>query len=163
MTTVQPNVSERLSFVKPSSDFDGFIENLNRYEMEWYEAYRTHITSRIEKSDFDIMFGKGMRTLLPLPKLASMLILADGFGWNYTQVVNECRSDLRVRHALAINDPKDIPSERMLNNFKQLVSNHHWLTGTDLMDVLVNRLTAENGPVRRLGSGRIMLWAMRVV
>jgi len=162
MTSALTNVVERLSFIEPSSDFDGFIENLNKHEMEWYDAYRTHIASRIENSHFDIMFGKGMKTLLPLQTLAAMHILADGFGWDDARVVNECRTDLRVRHALAISDPQEIPTEHMLNNFRTLVSNHLWLTGTDLMETLINDLTANKGPVKRLGSGRVMLWATRV-
>jgi len=139
-----------------------FIDNLNREEMEWYDTFRTHISERISRRDFTGMLGRNVRTLLPMETIAAMLILAEGYGWSDAMTVKECHSNVRVRHALGLRDAKDVPSEEMVEAFRILLQGHRKATGVDVMNELKMRLTAERGPVRRLGSGRLMLWAMQV-
>lgn len=139
-----------------------FINNLNREEMQWYETFRTHISERIMREDFAPMFDHKVRSLMPLETIASMIILAEGYGWGDAQTVNECRNDVRLRHALCISEADRVPSLEMLNGFRALVDGHRRNSGTDLMSLVKERVTTEKGPVRRLRSGRLMLWAMRV-
>jgi len=142
--------------------FAHFIDNLNREEMEWYDTFRTHITERIVREDFAPMFAHNVRSLMPLETIAAMIILAEGYGWSDSQTVNECRIDLRLRHALCINDADEVPSLEMLNGFRAMVDGHRRNSGIDLISQVKERVTTEKGPVRRLDSGRLMLWAMRV-
>jgi hypothetical protein len=142
--------------------YDSFIENLNREEMEWFDTFRTHITERIVREDFAPMFDRNVRSLMPLETIAALIILAEGYGWSDSQTVNECCIDVRLRHALGINDATEVPSLAMLNGFRAMVDGHRRNSGTDIMLQVKERVTTEKGPVRRLDSGRLMLWAMRV-
>jgi len=141
---------------------DRFLDNLNREEMEWFDTFRTHITERIVREDFAPMFAHNVRSIMPLKTIAAMVILAEGYGWSDSQTVNECCIDVRLRHALCINDATKVPSLAMLNGFRAMVDGHRRNSGTDLMSKLKEKVTTEKGPVRRLDSGRLMLWAMRV-
>jgi hypothetical protein len=143
-------------------NFDSFMDNLNKQEMEWYSTFRVHITDKIETYDFEELTEEGIRTLLPVKTLAAMIIMKEGFGWGDAQVINECKNDLRVRHALAINEAGDVPTASMMNKFRALLDNFQKNTGINLMSELIEKVTADKGPVMKLGGGRIMLWAMRV-
>ena len=143
-------------------NFDSFMDNLNNQEMEWYATFRTYVTDKIEGYEFDELTEDGIRTLLPVNTLAAMAIMKQGFGWGDTQLINECKNDLRVRHALSIGDVKDVPTASMMNKFRSLNAKFQKNTGIDLMAELIEKLTADKGPVMKLGGGRIMLWAMRV-
>lgn len=143
-------------------NFDAFIDNLNSQEMEWYATFRAHVTDKIEDWDFEDLMEDGIRTLLPVKTLAAMIIMKEGFGWGDAQLINECKNDLRVRHALAISEAGTVPTASMMNKFSALLDNFEKNTGLNLMVALKDKLTAEKGPVMKLGGGRIMLWAMRV-
>lgn len=141
---------------------DDFMKKLNSQEMEWYATFRIHVTDKIEEGDFDQLTEDGVKTLLPVRSLAAMIIMKDGFGWGDAQLINECKNDLRVRHALAVGEDGTVPSASMMIKFRTLLAEHNRSTGVDLMAELTEKLTASKGPVMKLGSGRIMLWAMRV-
>lgn len=143
-------------------NYDAFIDNLNNQEMEWYATFRAHVTDKIDEYDFDELHEEGVRSLLPNKTLAAMIIMKEGFGWGDAQLINECKNDLRVRHALAIVDATEVPTASMMNKFRTLLSNLKSNTGIDLIAELIEKITAEEGPVMKLGGGRIMLWAMRV-
>lgn len=162
METSYLRVAKSLSPAFSYPNFNAFLDNLNQQEMEWYATFRTYITEKIHPIHFDELMEEGVRTLLPVRTLASMIIMKDGFGWGDAQLINECKNDLRVRHALGIHDTDQIPSVLMMNNFRSLLDNFKRNTGIDLMAELVDELTADKGPVMKLGGGRIMLWAMRV-
>lgn len=143
-------------------NFDAFIDNLNNQEMEWYSTFRNHVTEKISEYDFDGLVEEGVKTLLPVSTLAAMIIMKEGFGWGDAQVVNECKNDLRVRHALAISNIEDVPTVSMMNKFRTLINSYNKATGLDMIGDLIETITASDGPVMKLGGGRIMLWAMRV-
>ena len=156
---VVKSLSPEITF--PNS-FDTFIDNLNNQEMEWYATFRNHVTNEIEDYDFEELTEEGVRTILPVKTLAAMEIMKQGFGWNDAQLMNECKNDLRVRHALTISDALDIPPLSSLNKFRSLLNEFSKNTGVDLMSELIEKITDNDGPVKKLGGGRIMLWAMRV-
>lgn len=162
METSYLKVVKKLSPGFSYPNFDAFIDNLNNQEMEWYATFRNHVTKEIEDYDFEELTEDGVRTLLPVKTLAAMIIMAQGFGWGDAEMINECKNDLRVRHALNIDDVADIPQASALNKFRTLLADFANNTGIDLMAELVEKLTEGNGPVKKLGTGRIMLWAMRV-
>jgi len=162
METSYLKVAKSLSPGFSYPNFNSFLDNLNQQEMEWYATFRSHITEKIHPIHFDELMEEGVRTLLPVKTLAAMIIMKEGFGWGDAQLINECKGDLKVRHALGINDSDQIPSIVMMNNFRALLDNFKRNTGIDLMAELVDELTADKGPVMKLGGGRIMLWAMRV-
>ncbi|MCF8277593.1 MAG: transposase [Flavobacteriales bacterium] len=143
-------------------NFNSFMDNLNQQEMEWYATFRNHVTDKIENYDFEELTDEGIKTLLPVRTLAAMAIMKEGFGWGDAQLINECKNDLRVRHALAINDSGDVPTVSMMNKFRSLLLTFERNTGINLMSELIEKVTADKGPVMKLGGGRIMLWAMRV-
>ena len=143
-------------------NFDSFMDNLNQQEMEWYSTFRNHVTNLIEGYEFEELNEEGVRTLLPVNTLAAMIIMKQGFGWGDAQLINECKNELRVRHALNIAQVEDVPTISMMNKFRTLVDDFNTKTGIDLMAELIEKITSEEGPVLKLGGGRIMLWAMRV-
>ena len=143
-------------------NYDAFIDNLNNQEMEWYATFRAHVTNQIEDYDFEELTEEGIRTLLPVKTLAAMAIMKEGFGWGDAQLVNECKNDLRVRHALNLGEATDIPPVSAMNKFRSLLDEFKKNTGIDLMVELIEKITENDGPVKKLGGGRIMLWAMRV-
>lgn len=162
METSYLKVAKSLSPGFSYPNFDAFLDNLNNQEMEWYATFRNHVTNKIEDYDFEELMEEGVRTLLPVKNLAAMIIMKEGFGWGDAQLINECKNDLRVRHALAINEAGEIPSAIMLNKFRALLDEFKMNTGIDLMTELIEKVTETDGPVMKLGGGRIMLWAMRV-
>ena len=91
-----------------------------------------------------------------------MAIMKQGFGWGDAQLVNECKNDLRVRHALNITSAEEIPTVSMMNKFRTMLDGFQKRTGINLMTELIEKITEDGGPVMKLGGGRIMLWAMRV-
>jgi hypothetical protein len=139
-----------------------FMQKLNSQEMEWYATFRNYVTDKIEDFDFEELTEDGVKTLLPVRSLAAMIIMQDGFGWGDAQLISECRNDLSIRHALAISETGTVPSASMMNKFRILLSEHERSTGINLMSELTEKLTSAKGPVMKLGTGRIMLWAMRV-
>jgi hypothetical protein len=143
-------------------NFDAFLDNLNNQEMEWYATFRAHVTNQIEDYDFEELTEEGIRTLLPVKTLAAMAIMKEGFGWGDAEMINECKNDVRVRHALNIDDLADIPPITAMNKFRSLLDEFNKNTGIDLMAELIEKITDNEGPVKKLGGGRIMLWAMRV-
>lgn len=143
-------------------NFDAFIDNLNNQEMEWYATFRAHVTNEIEDYDFEELTEEGVRTLLPVKLLAAMAIMKEGFGWGDAEMINECKNDVRVRHALNIDDLADVPPISAMNKFRSLLDEFKTNTGIDLMAELIEKITENEGPVKKLGGGRIMLWAMRV-
>lgn len=143
-------------------NFDAFIDNLNNQEMEWYATFRTHVTNQIEDYDFEELTEEGIRTLLPVKTLAAMAIMKEGFGWGDAEMINECKNDLRVRHALNVDEVADVPPVSAMNKFRSLLDEFKKNTGIDLMAELIEKITENDGPVKKLGGGRIMLWAMRV-
>ncbi|MCB9192287.1 MAG: transposase [Flavobacteriales bacterium] len=143
-------------------NFDAFIDNLNNQEMEWYATFRAHVTNQIEDYDFEELVDEGVRTLLPMKTLAAMAIMKEGFGWGDAEMINECKTDLRVRHALNIDELADVPPMTAMNKFRSLLDEFKKNTGIDLMAELIEKITENDGPVKKLGGGRIMLWAMRV-
>lgn len=162
METSYLKIAKSLSPGFSYPNFDAFIDKLNNQEMEWYATFRNHITDKIEAYDFEELTEEGIRTLLPVRILAAMTIMKDGFGWDLTQLVYECKNDLRVRHALSISEVEEVPTVEMLEKFQNLIGEYKRKTGIDLMAELTEKLTADKGPVMKLGTGRIMLWAMRV-
>ena len=156
---VVKSLSPEIAF--PNS-FDKFIDNLNNQEMEWYATFRNHITGKIEDYDFEELTEEGVRTILPVKTLAAMIIMKEGFGWSDENLMNECKNDLRVRHALAISETQEIPPMSALNKFRSLLKEFEKHTGINLMAELIEKLVEDGGPVKKLGTGRIMLWAMRV-
>lgn len=156
---VAKSLSPEITF--PNS-FDTFIDNLHNQEMEWYATFRNHVTNEIEDYDFEELTEEGVRTILPVKTLAAMEIMKQGFGWDDTQLMNECKNDLRVRHALTITDTTHIPPVSAMHKFRSLLSEFSKNTGIDLMAELIEKITDNDGPVKKLGGGRIMLWAMRV-
>lgn len=162
MKTSYLKVVKSLSPEIAHPNFHSFMDNLNQQEMEWYATFRSHVTDKIETYDFDELTEEKVRTLLPVTTLAAMAILKAGFGWGNAQLINECKNDLRVRHALGINDSSEVPTASMMNKFRDLLDTFQRGTGIDLMAQLIEKVTAEKGPVMKLGGGRIMLWAMRV-
>ncbi|MBI1288054.1 MAG: hypothetical protein GC178_10820 [Flavobacteriales bacterium] len=162
METSYLKIAKSLSPGFSYPNFDAFIDNLNNQEMEWYATFRNHVTDKIEDYDFEELTEEGIRTLLPVRTLAAMIIMQEGFGWGDAQLINECKNDLRVRHALAISEAGTVPTAEMMDKFKTLLAEFSRNTGVDLMAELTEKLTADKGPVMKLGSGRIMLWAMRV-
>ena len=143
-------------------NFDSFMDNLNQQEMEWYATFRNHVTNMIEGYEFEELTDEGIKTLLPVSTLAAMAIMKQGFGWGCAQLINECKNDVRVRHALNINSVEDVPTASMMNKFRTLIDSFEKNTGINLMTELIEKITSEEGPVMKLGGGRIMLWAMRV-
>lgn len=162
METSYLKIAKSLSPGFSYPNFDAFIDNLNSQEMEWYATFRNHVTEKIEDYDFEELTEEGVRTLLPVKTLAAMTIMKDGFGWNIPQLVSECKNDLRVRHALSISEVGEVPTAEMLEKFQSLIAEFKRNTGVDLLAELTEKLTADKGPVMKLGTGRIMLWAMRV-
>ncbi|MCB9185594.1 MAG: transposase [Flavobacteriales bacterium] len=162
METSYLKVAKSLSPGFSYPNFDAFIDNLNNQEMEWYATFRSHVTGKIEDYDFEELTEEGIRTILPVKTLAAMEIMKEGFGWNDENLINECKNDLRVRHALAIAGTEDVPPVTALNKFRSLLKEFEKNTGIDLMAELIEKITEEKGPVMKLGTGRIMLWAMRV-
>lgn len=162
METSYLKVVKKLSPGFSYPNFDAFIDNLNNQEMEWYATFRNHVTKQIEDYDFEELTEEGVRSLLPMKTLAAMIIMKEGFGWGDAELINECKNDLRVRHALKIDDVSAVPPATALNKFRALLADFAQGTGIDLMAELVDKLTDTEGPVKKLGSGRIMLWAMRV-
>lgn len=162
METPYLKVVKSLSPEITHPNFNSFMKNLNQQEMEWYATFRSHVTSKIETYDFDELTEEGVRSLLPVTTLAAMAIMKAGFGWGDGQLVDECKNNLRVRHALGINDSSEIPTVSTISKFRALLCEFQRKTGIDLMAELIEKLTAEKGPVMKLGGGRIMLWAMRV-
>jgi hypothetical protein len=162
METSYLKVAKSLSPGFSYPNFDAFLDNLNNQEMEWYATFRNHVTNKIEDYDFEELMEEGIRTLLPVKTLAAMIIMKEGFGWGDAQLINECKNDLRVRHALAINESGEIPSAIMMAKFRSLLDEFKMNTGIDLMTELIEKVTETDGPVMKLGGGRIMLWAMRV-
>ena len=143
-------------------NFDAFLDNLNNQEMEWYSTFRAHVTNEIEDYDFEELTEEGVRTLLPVKTLAAMAIMKEGFGWGDAEMINECKTDVRVRHALNIDELADVPPISAMNKFRSLLDEFKTNTGIDLMAELIEKITDNDGPVKKLGGGRIMLWAMRV-
>jgi hypothetical protein len=143
-------------------NFDSFMDNLNEQEMEWYSTFRNHVTNMIEGYEFEELHEEGVRSLLPIRTLAAMAIMKQGFGWGDGQLINECKNDLRVRHALNITSAEEVPTVSMMNKFRTLIDTFQKNTGINLMSELIEKITSEEGPVMKLGGGRIMLWAMRV-
>ena len=143
-------------------NFNSFMDNLNQQEMEWYATFRVHVTNMIEIYDFEELDEEGVRSLLPVTTLAAMAIMKQGFGWGDAQLVNECKNDLRVRHALNITSTEEIPTVSMMNKFRTMLDGFQKRTGINLMTELIEKITEDGGPVMKLGGGRIMLWAMRV-
>jgi hypothetical protein len=162
MKTSYLKVIKSLSPEISHPNFNSFMDKLNKQEMEWYATFRSHVTEKIETYDFDELTEERVRTLLPVKNLAAMAIMKVGFGWGDAQLIKECKNDLRVRHALGINDSSEIPTATMMNKFRALLNKFEQITGIDLMAQLIEKVTAEKGPVMKLGGGRIMLWAMRV-
>ena len=162
METSYLKVAKSLSPGFSYPNFDAFLDNLNNQEMEWYATFRNHVTNKIEDYDFEELMEEGVRTLLPVKTLAAMIIMKEGFGWGDAQLINECKNDLRVRHALAINESGEVPSAIMMAKFRSLLDEFKTNTGIDLMTELIEKVTETDGPVMKLGGGRIMLWAMRV-
>ncbi|MDP6908797.1 MAG: transposase [Flavobacteriales bacterium] len=162
METSYLKVAKSLSPEISYPNYDAFIDNLNQQEMEWYATFRGHVTDKIEEYDFDELHEEGVRSLLPNKTLAAMIIMKEGFGWGDAQLINECKNDLRVRHALAISDASEVPTASMMNKFRTLLDTFHKTTGINLISELIEKITAIEGPVMKLGGGRIMLWAMRV-
>ncbi|MFM1876239.1 MAG: hypothetical protein RL266_1976 [Bacteroidota bacterium] len=162
METSYLKIAKSLSPGFSYPNFDAFLDNLNNQEMEWYATFRNHVTNKIEDYDFEELMEEGVRTLLPVKTLAAMIIMKEGFGWGDAQLINECKNDLRVRHALSINETGDIPSAVMMSKFRSLLDEFKTNTGIDLMAELIEKVTETDGPVMKLGGGRIMLWAMRV-
>ncbi|MFT4595371.1 MAG: hypothetical protein ACI9UR_000151 [Bacteroidia bacterium] len=152
------NLSPEISY----PNFDSFVDNLNQQDMEWYATFRNHVTNMIEGYEFEELTEEGVRTLLPVNTLAAMAIMKQGFGWGDAQLINECKNDVRVRHALNIGTVEDVPTMSMMNKFRTLLDAFEKNTGINLMSELIEKITAEEGPVLKLGGGRIMLWAMRV-
>lgn len=143
-------------------NFNQFIENLNQQEMEWYTTFRNHVTAKIEHYDLEDLIDEKIRTILPLTTLAAMEIIKDGFGWDDEALIRECKNDVRVRFALGISELSGIPSAAAMQKFRDMVSDFAKHTGVDLMAELVSKITEDKGPVVKLGTRRIMLWAMRV-
>lgn len=143
-------------------NFTEFIDNLNSNDLEWYNSFRVHVTEKLDLELYTELFGEGVRSLLPVRTLVAMMIMKQGFGWSDSQLVQECKKDVSVRHALGITAEGDVPSVLMLNKFRAALSNHESQFGFDLYAVTVEELTTEDGPVTNLGEGKIMLRAMRV-
>ena len=156
---VVKSLSPEMTF--PNS-FDKFLDNLNNQEMEWYATFRNHVTNQIADHDFEELMEEGVRTILPVKLLAAMEIMRGGFGWSDDQLMDECRTDLRVRHALSITDAAQIPPVTAVLKFRSLLDEFNKNTGIDLMAELIEKITDKEGPVKKLRGGRIMLWAMRV-
>jgi len=144
------------------SNFDTFIDNLHNQEMEWYTTFRRYVSDQIEESDFEELAEDGVRLLLPVRTMAAMHIMQQGFGWTDQELIDECRNNLRVRHALSIGSEEEIPPISALNKFRSLLNEFKRNTGIDLMEELVEKIAEHKGPVKKLGGSRIMLWAMRV-
>lgn len=162
MDVSELEIAKNLSLGLVYQDFAAFTDNLNNQEMEWYATFRRHVTDKIGDQCIEDLTSDGIRTLLPVNTLAAMIIMKDGFGWDDTQLINECKNDLRVRHALAISEAGTVPTADMMDKFRTLAVDFKRNTGTDLMAELIEKLTADKGPVMKLGGGRLMLWAMRV-
>lgn len=143
-------------------NFNEFIGNLNSNDLEWFASFRVNITEKLELEFYDEVFGEGVKSLLPVHTLIAMMIMKQGLGWSDSQLIQECRQDVSVKHALGIRSEDEIPSVLMMNKFRTVLENYKETSGLDLFNITVEELTALDGPVKSLGEGRIMLQAMRV-
>ena len=162
METSYLKVVKKLSPEFSYPNFNQFIDNLNSNDLEWFASFRVNITDKLELEFYDEVFGEGVKSLLPVRTLIAMMIMKQGLGWSDSQIIQECSQDVSVKHALGIHLEDDIPSVLMLNKFRTDLHNYKETTGFDLFNITIEELTIADGPVKKLGEGRIMLQAMRV-
>ena len=162
METSYLKVVKKLSPEFSYPNFNQFIDNLNSNDLEWFASFRVNVTDKLELEFYEEVFGEGVKSLLPIRTLIAMMIMKQGLGWSDSQIIQECRQDVSVKHALGIHLEDDIPSVLMLNKFRTVLDNYKETTGFDLFNITIEELTIADGPVKKLGEGRIMLQAMRV-
>ena len=143
-------------------NFNEFIDNLNSNEMEWFASFRVNITDKLDLELYEEVFGEGVKSLLPVRTLIAMMIMKQGLGWSDSQLIQECQQEVSVKHALGIHMDDAVPSVLMLNKFRTVLEQYKETNGLDLFNITVEELTAVDGPVKKLGEGKIMLQAMRV-
>ena len=162
METSYLKVIKKLSPGFGYPNFNEFINNLNANDMEWFASFRINITDKLELELYEEVFGEGVKSLLPVRTLIAMMIMKQGLGWSDLQLIQECQQDTSVRHALGIHVDDQVPSVPMLNKFRMVLDQYNETRGLDLFNITVEELTAMDGPVVKLGEGKIMLQAMRV-
>jgi len=162
METSYLKVIKKLSPESSYPNFNEFMDNLNSTDLEWFASFRVNITDKLELDFYDELIGEGVKSLLPIRTLIAMMIMKQGLGWSDSQIMQECKQDISVKHALGIHLEDDLPSLLMLNKFRTMLENYKKTSGLDLFNITIEELTAADGPVKKLGEGRIMLLAMRV-
>lgn len=143
-------------------DQDGFIANLGREDMEWYHTFRTYVTDLIDIELFQVLFPKGVVSLLPVRAIVALGLAQRTFGWDTAHAICEAQRDLRLRHALGIAKSEDVPSMEAIERLNVLMDDYHSRTGIDLQSLVLCTVIMPGSPVMRIGRDRILVYAARV-
>ena len=162
METSYLKVVKKLSPGFSYPNFTEFIDNLNSNEMEWFSSFRVNITDKLDVDIYQELNKEGVISILPTRTLVAMMIMKQGLGWSDSQLIQECKQDVSVRHALGIRTGEEVPSVLMLSRFRAMLTDHKETNGLDLFNITIEELAMFDGPVKKLGEGKIILQAMRV-
>jgi len=143
-------------------DQDDFIANLGREDMEWYHTFRTYVTDLIDIELFQVLFPKGVVSLLPVRTIVALGLAQRTFGWDTAHAIREAQRDLRLRHALGIAKSEDVPSEEAIERLNALMEGYTTRTGIDLQSLMLSTVIMPGSPVMKIGRDRILVYAARV-
>lgn len=142
------------------------IENkpVTLHQTDWYWLFRTHITNQVNEDRFRQLFRARMRMPQGAVRvMVSMYLLQESFGWTDRQLMNECRSNFKVRYALGLNSmTESVPVVFAYNDFRNLLSEHLEKTGEDLVENFIDTLIREESPVMKVAEHSVILWSLNV-
>lgn len=141
---------------------DQFIANLGREDMEWYHTFRTYVTDLIDIELFQVLFPKGVVSLLPVRTIVALGLAQRTFGWDTAHAVREAQRDLRLRHALGIAKSEDVPSFDAIERLNALMDDYNARTGIDLQSLVLCTVIMPGSPVMKIGRDRILVYAAKV-
>lgn len=143
-------------------EFDRFDTDLENEEKEWFNQFRTYVTELIDIEIFQVLFGKGAVGLLPVRSIVALGMIQNAFGWNDEKALFEARTDARLRDAIGVASPDNVPSMEAIVQLRSLMAAYLSKTGIDLNSLVVNMVAMPGSPVMKVGRGRMLIIAKRI-
>ncbi len=114
-------------------------------------AFYQLIFCEIDESLFSVLYsGKTSRPNAPINVMIGALILKESKLWSYEEMFHDIAFDLRIRTALGLHDLVEVPfCSATIFNFQNRIMSHYIKTGEDLLEQVLDNLTAEQ--IERLG------------
>ncbi len=117
----------------------------SRFEKSVEYSFFMNVFCKINEKDFEVLYSnKKSRPNVPVNQLVGALILKHLKNWTYEELFKNLDFNILTRHALGINQIEgSVFSEASIYNFQNRVIEHYLATGTDLLTLVFDNLTAE--------------------